>query len=408
MADHFDVVIVGAGQSGLAISHQLAQRKIDHIVLERRRIAERWRTERWDSLAFQMPNWSLELPGKAYDGDVPEAFAKHDEILRFIEAYAVEQSIPVQTDTDVLALRRDGAAGYLLETSRGDVCAGRVVIATGPFHLPAIPQFAAALPSSIVQSDPVRYKSPEQFPPGAVLVVGSGSSGTQVADELLRAGRSVFLSIGRHRYAPRRYRDRDVIWWLDALGRFDVTIDQFPDRKYPPPTVMTGVDGGYDLYPRLLLERGAVLLGRILSCADGVLSLAGDVNTVLSGADKSCREFIAAADLLAEQMGLGGESASWVPSPPKEVPIIPQLDLSEAGVSTVVWATGYRSDYSWVHLPVFDGRGIPVQIRGITDCSGLYFLGLHWMHTFGSGLLSYVGRDAAHVVDHIARGKGRM
>lgn len=397
------IVVVGAGQAGLALSHHLRQRNLNHLVLERRRIAERWRTDRWDSLAFQMPNWALELPGKTYEGADPDGFARHPDILKFIEDYAAEIEVPVRERTEVTALRRNAATGdYILETSGGVIAARQVVIATGPFHDVRTPDFASSLPADIFQTDAVRYKSPERLPEGGVLVVGSGSSGTQIADELLDHGRKVYLSVGRHRFTPRRYRGKDVIWWLEKLGRFDVPIDQFPDRKYPPPTVMTGVDGGYDLWPRLLADKGAILLGRVLGCSGGTLAIADDLNRVLAAADQSCRDFLTAADALADSLGLDLAADPWLPAPSSDLPEIASLRLAEAEITTILWATGYRYDYAWVDLPVFDAHGLPEQRRGVTDCPGVYFLGLHWMHNFRSGILSYVGLDASHLADCIA------
>lgn len=402
MAQQIETVIVGGGQAGLAMSHFLTERGQPHTIFERHRIAERWRTERWNSLAFQMPNWSLSLPGMDYDGDDPDGFAHQSDILRFIEDYATRIAAPVQTGVEVLALGQLAPDQFVLETSAGEVSARNVIIATGPFHQPAIPALAKVLPPSIFQVDATRYRSPEQLPAGAVLVVGSGSSGTQIADELLRAGRKVFLSVGRHRYAPRRYLGRDVIWWLIRLGRFDVPIDSFPGRNFPPPTVMTGVDGGYDLYPRALAEMGAVLLGRLRGYANGCLEIGDTVNAVLDAADQSCAEFIAAANGLAATLAM---PLSDAPLPRNSVPVAPigSVDLQEADIGSVVWATGYRFNFNWVKLPVLDDAGAPVQQRGVTGCPGIYFLGLHWMHTFRSGLLSYVGQDAAFVADHLVQ-----
>jgi len=398
--EQHDVVIVGAGQAGLAMSWHLARRGVVHVLLERGQVGERWRTARWDSLAFQLENRTLELPGKVYDGDDPAGFAGHAEILRFITDYAALIGAPVRPQTAVLELRRT-TTGYLLNTTQGPMEARRVVIATGPFHEPKVPSFAAALPTTIFQTDAVRYKSPASLPPGAVLVVGSGSSGTQIAEELLGVGRKVFLSVGRHRYTPRRYRGRDVIWWLDALGRLDMTIDEFPDRACPPPGVLTGAGGGRDLFPRLLATRGAVLLGRITGCADGVLDVAGDMNKILADADKSCLDFLAAADALATAQGLELATGTWAAPASGDLPVLTKLDLAAESIGTVIWATGYRSDYAWVKLPLFDGRGEPVQARGVSSCPGVYFLGLQFMHNFRSGLLSFVQRDAEYIAEHI-------
>jgi putative flavoprotein involved in K+ transport len=403
MTAHHDTIIVGAGQAGLAMSYHLRTRGRDQVLLERHRIAERWRTERWDSLAFQMPNCTLSLPGLDYSGDDPDGFAHHEDILRFIETYAVEIRAPVRSGVTVKALRRGTGSGrYDLETSTGPVSANNVVIATGPFQRPKIPKIAAVAPESVFQTDPTQYKSPKSLPDGAVLVVGSGASGCQIADELLRSGSRVYLSLGRHRYAPRRYRGRDVIWWLDALGRFDVPVDSFPDRRYPPPIVITGFAGGYDLYPRRLGSEGAVLLGRVIGIDDGRIYLADDANPLLEHADNSCADFISAADNLGDSIGVpatDGDAPPPHPHPP--VKPIQSLDLHDEGISSIVWATGYDFDFDWVKLPVLDPSGAPVQTRGITQCPGVYFLGLNWMHTFRSGLLSYVGQDAAFLADHI-------
>ena len=374
---HFDTIVVGAGQAGLAMSHHLQARGRDHVVLERHRIAERWRTERWDSLAFQMPNSTLSLPGMTYAGDDPDGFALHGDIVTFIEDYSARIAAPVRTGVNVAALRPDtDGKGYRLETSDGPMSARNVVIATGPFQRARIPDIAAEVPPSICQTDAIRYQSPKALPDGAVLVVGSGASGSQIADELLRSGRRVYLSLGRHRYAPRRYRGRDVIWWLDALGRFDVPVDTFPNRTYPPPTVMTGVDGGYDLYPRQIGCDGAILLGRVVGIADGRIFLADDANQLLDQADKSCTDFILAADALADSLGLPPTEGD-VPPLQAQPPVRPilSLDLRDAGVTSIVWTTGYGLDFGWIKLPVLDALGLPLQNRGVTRHPGLYFLG---------------------------------
>lgn len=226
-----DTVVIGGGQAGLAMSYQLRQRGREHIVLERRRIAERWRTERWDSLHFQLPNKWLELPGKAYSGPNPEGFSHHTDVLRFVLDYAQEIDAPVRTGTEVTKLCHNGDEGYAVETSEGMIEARHVVIATGPFQHALIPDFSQTIPASVYQIDAAQYRNPEQLPKGAVLVTGSGNSGCQIADELLRSGRRVFMAISRHVRVPRRYRGKDLIWWYDELGRFDVNIETFPDRR---------------------------------------------------------------------------------------------------------------------------------------------------------------------------------
>ncbi len=301
MRETCETVIVGGGQAGLAMSYHLRQRQFEHLIVERRRIAERWRTERWDSLHFQLPNRWLELPGKSCAEPDKTGFSHYSKVVRFIEDYAQEIAAPVRTGVDVTRLLHDSAADrYVLNTTEGEIRARHVVIATGPFQRPLLPDFSATLPKSILQVEAAQYRNPNDLPAGAVLVVGTGNSGCQIADELLRSGRRVFLSVSRHSRAPRRYRGRDIIWWYETLGRFDVNVDHFPGRRYPPTSIMTGVDGGYDLDPRRLGNAGATLVGRLLGYEDGKLSLAEDVPALLEAAERSYETFIRDADLHAD------------------------------------------------------------------------------------------------------------
>ena len=255
------------------MSAVLQQRGLEHVVLERRQVGERWRTERWESLRFQFPNWSLELPGYAYSGEDANGFAHWREILRVIEYYAASTHAPVREHTEVTELRADDG-GFVLAVPDGTIHARHVVVATGPFQRPRIPQFSEGVAPSVLQIDPTRYRRPEDLPDGAVLVVGSGASGCQIGDELLRAGRTVFLSVSSHRRAPRRFRGKDVYWWLDRMGRFAQTIDSFPGRQWPPSAVVTGVSGGYDVNVRQMAADGVRVLGRVLVASDGTLAVA--------------------------------------------------------------------------------------------------------------------------------------
>lgn len=406
MREKHDTVIIGGGQAGLAMSYHLSQRRREHLVLERRRIAERWRTERWDSLRFQLPNWALDLPGKAYDGPDPEGFSHHEDVLRFVLDYAQEIGAPVRTGIDVTRLSQGEDDLYSLDTSDGPIEARHVVIATGPFQHALIPNFSRAIPASVLQIDAAHYRSPEQLPKGAVLVVGSGNSGCQIADEVFRSGRRVLLAISRHVRVPRRYRGRDLIWWYENLGRFDVNIETFPDRRYPPTTIMTGIGGGYDLAPRHLGSTGVTLLGRLRGAADGTLEFAGDAAEILAAADRGHDGFIESAEALAAtpimRSALEHEEPP-APLPPIQVHGTRRLDLRQEDIGTIIWACGHRFGFDWVHLPVIDANGVPVQRRGVTPCNGVYFLGLHWMHTFRSAILTFVGRDAAYLAEHIDR-----
>ena len=405
LREKHDTVIIGGGQAGLAMSYHLLQRGREHIILERRRVAERWRTERWDSLRFQLPNSWLELPGKPYGGSDPDGFVHHSDVLRFIVDYAAEIAAPIRIGVEVTKLGPDENTGdYILETSNGQIQARHVVIATGPFQRPLIPDYSNGVPSSIYQTDAIHYRNAENLPPGAVLVVGSGNSGCQIADELLHRGRRVFLAISRHSRVPRRYRGKDVIWWYENLGRFDVNIETFPGRRYPPTIIITGIDGGYDLDSRRLGHAGATLLGRVLGITDGALALADDADELLAAADKSYAGFIAAADALAATPSASSElhqEEASAPLPPLRVSGIRSLNLREENIGTIIWANGYGYNFDWLKLPITDANGVPIQQRGVTACPGVYFLGLHWMHTFRSAVLPFVGRDAAYLADQI-------
>lgn len=403
-----DTIIIGAGQSGLVMSQQLRDAGHAHVVLERNRIAERWRSERWDSLRFQYPNWSLRLPGKTYAGSEPDAYAHHADIIRFLTDYAEQIAAPVREGVAVTRLSAGDGGTYLLDTSAGPLVARNVVLATGPFQRAFVPDLAKGLPVDMLQLDAAAYRNPQALPPGAVLVVGSGASGCQIADELNAAGRRVYLSASRHRRVPRRYRGRDMIWWFERMGRFDVTINSFPGGKYPPSTVVTGVGGGYDVDLQQLARDGVCLLGRVSAIIENKVKLGDDLTAILDGADQAFAAFITAAEVLAERPEV---AADLLPAPgPQTVPASSaahtqadrtQLDLAEAGIGSVIWATGHKFDLGWVDLPVFDAAGRPDQVRGVTACEGLYFLGLHWMHTFKSGQLAYVAEDAAHVARHL-------
>jgi putative flavoprotein involved in K+ transport len=405
MREHHDVVVIGGGQAGLAMSNVLLQQGREHVVLERRRIGERWRTERWDSLRFQFPNWTLQLPGYAYAGNDPDGFAHYSEILRLIEHYAVRTGAPVRENSDVLAVaEHDADDGFDVFLADGSVHARRVVIATGPFQLPFVPQLSHEVSPSVLQLDPTHYRSPEVLPGGAVLVVGSGASGCQIADELLHAGRRVYMSVSRHRRAPRRLGGKDIYWWLEALGRFAQTIDSFPSRQYPPSTVVTGVNGGYDVNVRQLASDGVTVVGRVVGASGRNLAVLANANQVLDEADKAYADFLLAARQFISE-GTKDDLAEEEQAEPTQFPTVEEvdsLDLTREDIHTIIWATGYAYDFGWVKIPLFDERGRPIQQRGVTPVPGLYFLGLHWMHTFKSGLFSGVGADAEFLADHMA------
>jgi putative flavoprotein involved in K+ transport len=402
--ERVETLIVGGGQAGLAMSHMLSQRGCPHVVLERNRIAERWRTERWDGLRFQFPNWSVRLPDFPFHHADPDGFATNGEIVDFITAYAAAIAAPVRCGVSVISLRCCyGGTDFAVETSDGPMEATNVIVATGPYQRPVIPPLLCQ-EVGILQMHASRYRNPDQLPPGAVLVVGSGASGAQITEELFRAGRRVYLSVGRHTRLPRRYRGRDLIWWLSAMGLDQKSAEERgPDRSKP---LITGAFGGNTIDFRRFAAEGVTLLGRIRGVHQGVMNLAPDLSKRLAYGDGSYTVFLDMADAHVERHGLDmpedSTARAVLPDPPCLIEPLQHLDMHSAGIGTVVWATGYDSDFGWIDIPVLDARGEPVHRQGITEVSGIYFLGLRWLSNFKSSLLSGIGDDAARLADHIA------
>ena len=386
MSEFHDVVVVGGGQAGLVASHTLTERGVDHVVLEGARVAERWRSARWDSLRFQFPNTVLGLPGMPYDGEEPDGFAHHQEVVQWLERYAGLVKAPIREQTRVTSLDHEGN-GWRVRTDLGELRSRAVVLATGPFQKPRVPPLSTGVPSNVVQLHAVNYRRPELLPDGAVLVVGSGASGAQITEELVGAGRTTYLCASRHRRVPRRILGRDVFTWLVEIGLMDRTR-------------VTGVGGGHDLNLRDLEREGATLLGSLRGVTHDEVHLADDAEAILAAADAMCDETVRAINQHAESQGLDADVPQPSP-PPRPRAHHTRLSLRESGITSVIWATGYAFDYGWVHAPAFDGAGEPIQQRGIGQVGGLYFLGLHWMHTFKSGTFLGIGDDAAHIVDHL-------
>lgn len=399
--ERVETVVIGAGQAGLAVSHCLAQRRHEHLVLDRARVAERWRSERWDSLHFQFPNWSLALPGQVYDGDEPDGFAPRDEVVRFIERYAGHVAGAIRCGVQVTSLHRAASGtGFELATSCGPIAARHVVVATGPYQRLQLPRWSAELPSDVVQVHARDYRRPQELPDGAVVVIGSGASGCQIADELVEAGRRTFLSVGRHRRVPRRYRGHDVFWWRREMGELDRTVDDMPPGLRPAPPLVTGVKGGYDVDLRRSAARGLRLCGHLAAVGAGTLVWADDLDETLRAGDRHFRAFLSEVDAYVARTGLDvppGPDADDLAGVDTHVASAPALDLREERVGAVVWATGYALDFGWIAIPVFDEHGRPRQRRGATAVPGLYFVGLQWLHKAKSSFLYGVGEDAAHV-----------
>lgn len=398
-----EVVVVGGGQAGVAMSEHLGNDGVPHIVFERSRIAERWRTERWDSLVANGPTWHDRFPGLEFDGLDPDAFAPKEQVAEYFETYAEKINAPVRTGVNVLSVRKlDGRPGFRVETSEGIVEAKYVVAATGAFQLPKIPQ---VVPESagLHQIHSSSYRNPGQLPEGGVLVVGAGSSGVQIADELRRAGRDVYLAVGAHDRPPRRYRGRDNVWWLGVLGLWDQAT---PAAGAEHVTIaVSGARGGSTIDFRDLAADGIVLTGRATYFDEGTMYFGADLAADIRAGDANYLSVLAEADEYIERNGLDlpeePEAKVLGPDPACVTNPILELDLAEAGVSSIVWATGFRSDYSWLEADTFDDQGQPLHQRGVSMEPGVYFLGLPWQSCRGSSFIWGVWHDARHIADQI-------
>jgi putative flavoprotein involved in K+ transport len=439
LPERVPVVVVGGGQAGLSMSWCLAQRGVEHVVLERHTVAHAWKEERWDSFCLVTPNWQCSLPGHPYAGDDPDGFMVRDEIAAYVESYADRSGAPVHEGVTVTEVAPRGVAGerggarreardastaptardvvdgvlagapegFVVRSTAGDVACDAVVLAVGGYHVPVVPRMAERLPSTVTQLHSSRYKGAAPLPDGGVLVVGSGQSGAQIAEDLHLAGRDVHLAVGTAPRVARRYRGRDVVAWLHDAGHYAMPIEDHKEglgARHEANHYVTGRDGGRDIDLRAFAREGMTLHGRLAAIGDaGAVSFAGDLRRNLDAAD-------AVSDRIKDTID-GWIAAHGVDAPAEEryVPVwepdddgAGALDLAAAGVSTVVWATGFRSDWSWVKAPAFDGTGYPTHHRGVTSVPGLHVLGLPWLHTWGSGRFAGVARDAEHLADRVA------
>jgi putative flavoprotein involved in K+ transport len=404
LPESVETLVIGAGQAGLAASEHLGALGLPHLVVERARIAERWRSERWDSLVANGPAWHDRFPSLAFEGMDPDAFAPRDRIVAYFEAFSAQIGAPVRCGVAVTALRRGpGGSGFLAQTSEGALAAKNVIVATGPFQRPVIPEVVPA-GAGFTQLHSSAYRSPAQLPEGGVLVIGAGSSGTQIADELRRSGRKVFLSVGPHERPPRRYRGRDFVWWLGALGVWDLKTPG-PDTEHVTIAV-SGAHGGHTVDFRALAWQGVTLVGRAESFADGRVRFAPDLAQTIARGDASYLAMLDAADELARRERLDlpeePEARLFPPDPPCLRDPITELDLAAEGVTTILWATGYALDFGWLEMDALDARGRPVHQRGASKIPGLYFLGLSWLSRRASAFIWGVWHDAKFVAEHIA------
>lgn len=400
---HYSAVVIGGGQAGLSASHYLKKHGIDHVVFEKKTVAHKWKDERWDAFCLVTPNWQCQLPDHPYDGDDPHGFMVKDEIIAYVDRFIKKVNAPVLEGTAVISVEKNGDL-FKVETSAGKVTADSVVLATSLYSRPAIPRAAERLPEEIVQLHTVDYRNPNQLPEGAVVVVGSGQSGCQIAEDLHLAGRKVHMVTGNAPRCARFYRGRDVVDWLSDVGQYDITVehDGMTKKKHDTNHYLTGRDGGRDIDLRKFALEGMSLYGRMVGVSGGRMIFEPNLKANLDGADRVYNGINALIDRHIAEKSIDAPPASvytplWEPENEPE-----ELDLKAEDVTSVIWATGFHPDWSYVGLPIFDGTGYPVQRRGVTGIDGVYVLGLPWLWTWGSGRFLAVGKDAEHVVDHLA------
>ncbi len=402
--EQVDTVVVGGGQAGLAMSEHLSKHGISHLVLERHRIAERWRSERWDSLVANGPAWHDRFPNMEFADVDPDAFAPKEKVADYFVAYAKQISAPIRCGVEVTLVEKNaGRPGFRVETSEGVIEANNVVAATGPFQVPIIPPLVPEA-AGVLQIHSSAYRNLRQLPTGAVLVVGAGSSGTQIADELLAAGRRVYLSVGPHERPPRAYRGLDFCWWLGVLGKWDAETREA--GKEHVTIAVSGAQGGQTVDFRRLAARGMTLVGLTRSYDNGTVTFAGDLADNLARGDANYMALLDEADAYALRNGLdlplNPEARRIEPEPPCVTNPILTLNLKEAGVTSIIWATGFAADYSWLKVDIFDAQGRPRHQRGVSAEPGIYFLGLPWLSRRASSFIWGVWHDAKHLADRIA------
>jgi putative flavoprotein involved in K+ transport len=401
---HYSVAIVGGGQAGLSLSYYLKQYGIDHIVFEKHKVTHTWRTQRWDAFSLVTPNWQCALPGYPYAGNDPHGFMKKNEIIEYLNGFVKMVDAPVREGVEVRRVKARPEGGYAISTSIGEFSADQVAVASGGYHLPIIPRMAERLPEGIVQLHSEQYRNPQSLPEGGVLVVGSGQSGAQIAEDLHLAGRKVFLAVGEAPRCARFYRGKDVVDWLADMNYYDMPVHEHPLREGVRDNTnhyVTGRDGGRDIDLRQFARDGMELFGLLEELENGVLRFAPNLQANLDDADQVYNRINASIDQYIQKNGIEAPPASlyvpvWEPEGERT-----QLDIAAAGITSIVWCIGFRPDFSWVDAPVFNGRGYPGHTRGVTNQAGLYFLGLPWLYTWGSGRFSGIARDARYLADTI-------
>jgi putative flavoprotein involved in K+ transport len=402
-AQAWPVVVVGGGQAGLATSACLARRGVEHVVLERAEVAWEWKHRRWDNFCLVTPNWQCQLPGFPYRGDDPDGFMLRDEVVAYVEAFAAHIEAPLVTGVTVNGLDRHLDGDLLVTTDHGTLRARQVVVATGPYHHPVIPRLAASLPEHLHQLHSSGYRNAGALPPGDVLVVGTGQSGCQIAEDLHLEGRQVHLATGSAPRVARRYRGRDCVAWLDDMGHYRKTVDEHPLGPAVRDNInhyVTGRGGGHDIDLRAFALEGMALYGRLLGVDGGTARFADDLAAHLDHADHVMEGIKDAIDTYIAERDI--DAAVEARYTPVWEPPAGERTLDLATVGSVVWATGFRPDHRWIHLPVLGADGRPDHDWGVSRQRGVYFVGLPWLHTWGSGRFSGVAADAEHVAEVIA------
>ncbi|MGA0533261.1 MSMEG_0569 family flavin-dependent oxidoreductase [Hansschlegelia sp. KR7-227] len=402
---HYPVVVVGGGQAGLSTSYWLKQRGIAHVVFEARAACHVWSSQRWDSFSLVTPNWQCQLPGHPYGGDDPDGFMRRNEIIAYVNAFAAKVKPPIREGVSVTRVTRRPQDGFEVTTTSGSCTADEIVVASGGYNEPIVPRFAEKLPPEILQLGAADYRNPDALPEGPVLVVGSGQSGAQIAEDLHLAGRKVHLAVGHAPRCARFYRGRDVVAWLADMGYYEMTVNEHPLREGVRDNTnhyVTGRDGGRDIDLRRFAKEGMELYGALEGFEAGALRFRGDLAASLDSADKTYNGINAAIDKHIAENGIEAPPASvyepvWRPAEERLT-----LDIAAAGIRAVLWCIGFRPNFRWLDAPVFNGAGAPIHERGVTGEPGVSFIGLPWLNTWGSGRFGAVGRDAEYVVDRIA------
>ena len=407
VVEKIDTLIIGGGQAGLAMSEHLSKNEVDHLILERDRIVERWRTSRWDSLVANGPAWHDRFPTLEFSDVLPDAFASKDKVVGYFEDFAKKIKAPIRCSVNVKEVKKLlNGTGFNVTTSEGVIEANNVVVATGPFQQPVIPPLVPSN-SGIIQIHSKNYRNPQQLPDGAVLVVGAGSSGSQIADELLRTGKQVFLSIGPHDRLPRRYRNRDYVWWLGVLGKWQAKT---PDPKTEHVTIaVSGSYGGQTVDFRKFAQQGMTLLGLTKEFKDGLLFFANDLRKNIAQGDKNYLSILDEADDYVTRNNLDfleePEARIIEPDPMCITSPILELNLDKTNIQSIIWATGYTQDFNWLKVDTFDTSGNPRHNRGVAAENGIYFIGLPWLSMRGSSFIWGVWQDAKYLAEHIAEKK---